>query len=111
MQSTTISLLTAEGAAAFTFSPAAGSRFDWLLCDLVEEPHHVLRRIVEPWLARRWCRRFVINLKFGRVDPIALLRELGGAESPFARHATGVRLLHLYHDREELTIVGEAAGA
>ena len=94
---------------AFKFSPEDGHRFDWLLCDLVEEPHHVLRRIVEPWLARQWCRRFVINLKFGRVDPIALLRELRGAESPFVRHARGVKLLHLYHDREEFTAVGETA--
>jgi len=92
---------------AFKFAPASGSRFDWLFCDLVEEPHHVLRHIVEPWLARRWCRRFVINLKFGRVDPIALLRELRGPDSPFVLHATNVRIQHLYHDREELTVMGE----
>jgi 23S rRNA (cytidine2498-2'-O)-methyltransferase len=97
---------------AFGFTPVAagdavGRRFDWLFCDLVEEPHHVLRRIVEPWLRGRWCRRFVINLKFGRVDPIALLRELRAPDSPFVRHARGVRLLHLYHDREEFTVAGE----
>lgn len=55
--------------------PAAGETFDWLFCDLVEEPHHVLQHIVEPWLTQRWCRRFVVNLKFGRVDAIALLAE------------------------------------
>ena len=92
---------------AFKFVPEPDARFDWLLCDLVEEPHHVLRQLVEPWLARRWCRRFVINLKFGRVDPIALLRELRAPDSPFVQHASGVRIHHLYHDREELTVVGE----
>jgi len=91
---------------AFRFAPAEGSHFDWLFCDLVEEPHHVLQHLVTPWLARAWCRRFVVNLKFGRVDPVALLRELRAPESPFVRHAPGFRVRHLYHDREEFTVVG-----
>ena len=94
---------------AFRFSPVSAHReqFDWLFCDMVEEPHHVLRDIVEPWLARGWCRCFVINLKFGRVDPIALLRELRSPASPFAMRAARTRISHLYHDREEFTVVGE----
>ena len=88
-----------------TKTPAIGA-FDWLLCDLVEEPHHVLRNIVEPWLAGGWCRHFVINLKFGRVDAIALLRELRAADSPFVARARVARIRHLFHDREELTVVG-----
>ena len=92
---------------AFAFVPQEREWFDWLFCDLVEEPHHVLRNIVEPWLRQRWCRRFVVNLKFGRVDPLALLRELQAAGSPFQAHAVETRIRHLYHDREELTIVGE----
>ncbi|HVS53991.1 MAG TPA: SAM-dependent methyltransferase [Opitutaceae bacterium] len=96
-----------EDAFKFTPAQAALEQFDWLFCDLVEEPHHVVRDIVAPWLARRWCRRFVINLKFGRVDAIALLRELRAADSPLACHAPAARIKHLYHDREELTLVGE----
>jgi 23S rRNA (cytidine2498-2'-O)-methyltransferase len=92
---------------AFRFQPPAGTAFDWLFCDMVEEPHHVMRNIVEPWLAGRWCRRFVINLKFGHVDALALLREIRAAGSPFVRHAAGLRIRHLYHDREEFTVVGE----
>ena len=92
---------------AFAFRPPEGAGFDWLFCDLVEDPHHVLQNIVTPWLGRRWCRSFVVNLKFGRVDVIALLRELRGAGSPFVAHTSGVRFQHLYHDREELTIAGE----
>ncbi len=93
---------------AFKFQPATGEGFDWLFCDLVEEPHHVMQNIVTPWLAHRWCRRFVINLKFGHVDPLGLLREVHAPGSPFADHAVGVRIRHLYHDREEFTLVGEA---
>lgn len=93
---------------AFRYAPADGG-VDWLFCDLVEEPHHVLQHIVGPWLARGWCRRFVVNLKFGRVDAIGLLRELAAAESPLAR-AQAVRVRHLFHDREEFTVVGETGG-
>jgi 23S rRNA (cytidine2498-2'-O)-methyltransferase len=94
---------------AFKYQPPAGKVLDWLFCDLVEEPHHVMQDLVTPWLERGWCRRFVINLKFGRVDPIALLGELRGPDSPFTRHAPGFRIRHLYHDREEFTVVGEVA--
>jgi 23S rRNA (cytidine2498-2'-O)-methyltransferase len=94
---------------AFKFRPAAGETFDWLFCDLVEEPHHVLQHLVEPWLAQRWCRRCVVNLKFGRVDAIALLRELHGPGSPFGAYAPGFQVRHLYHDREEFTVVGGLA--
>ena len=95
---------------AFKFIPRVGENFDWLFCDLVEEPHHVLQHIVAPWLAQGWCRRFVINFKIGRVDAVALLRELRAPDSPFAKHAPGFRIRHLYHDREEFTVVGEVTG-
>jgi 23S rRNA (cytidine2498-2'-O)-methyltransferase len=94
---------------AFGFSPGREATYDWLFCDMLEDPHKVLRSIAGPWLKEGWCRRFVINLKFGRVDPIALLAELRAADSPFAKHASGVRIVHLYHDREEFTVTGTAA--
>jgi len=92
---------------AFKFQPPPGEVFDWLFCDLVEEPHHVMQNIVAPWLANRWCRRFVINLKFGHVDSLALLDELRAPGSPLTTHAANLRIRHLYHDREEFTLVGE----
>jgi 23S rRNA (cytidine2498-2'-O)-methyltransferase len=91
---------------AFRFRADASQPFDWLFCDMVEEPRHVLQDIIEPWLDQGWCRHFVINLKFGRVDPVGLLRELQAANSSTMRHGTDVRIRHLYHDREELTVVG-----
>ena len=78
--------------------------------DLVEEPHHVMQNIVTPWLANGWCRRFVINLKFGHVDSLALLREIRADASPFVRHAVNLHIRHLYHDREEFTVTGVRAG-
>ncbi len=97
---------------AFHFAPTLVGleRFDWLFCDLVEEPHHVLQHIVAPWLERGWCRQFVLNFKFGRVDAVGLLRELKAEGSPLAR-VPGLRIRHLYHDREEFTVVGGGEGA
>lgn len=91
---------------AFRFSPADDRRFEWLFCDMVEEPHHVLRDIVQPWIERRWCRSFVVNLKFGRVDPIGLLRELSSPQSALRSLAPDMAIRHLFHDREEFTLVG-----
>jgi 23S rRNA (cytidine2498-2'-O)-methyltransferase len=91
---------------AFGFSPGKDNAYDWLFCDLLEDPDKVLRGIVEPWLSGGWCRRFVVNLKFGRVDPVALLGELRAAGSPLAKFAPGARIVHLYHDREEFTVMG-----
>jgi 23S rRNA (cytidine2498-2'-O)-methyltransferase len=95
---------------AFGFSPGKDAVYDWLFCDMLEDPKKVLQLIVRPWLSGRWCRRFIVNLKFGRVDPIALLADLRSPDSPFATHAAGVRIVHLYHDREEFTVTGTAAG-
>ena len=94
---------------AFGFRPAGGQAVDWLFCDLVEDPHHVIRNLITPWLENRWCRHFVVILKFGRADPIALLREVTRADSPFKRAAPDLRVRHLYHDREEFTLVGSLA--
>jgi 23S rRNA (cytidine2498-2'-O)-methyltransferase len=92
---------------AFRFTPVGGEIFDWMLCDLVDEPHHVMRDLMEPWLMRGWCRRFVTILKFGRVDPVKLLQELHAPDGLLQRQAERVRIRHLFHDREEFTLVGE----
>jgi 23S rRNA (cytidine2498-2'-O)-methyltransferase len=91
---------------AFGFSPGRSAVFDWLFCDMLEDPQKVVQSIVRPWLRGGWCRRFVVNLKFGRVDPIALLGNLRAPDSPFSTNASNVRIVHLYHDREEFTVTG-----
>lgn len=85
---------------AFKFVPPAPA--DWLFCDMVEDPDKVLGLLAR-WLEGRRCRRFVVNLKFGRLDPLPLLRR-ARALAPRCRL---LRARHLYHDREELTLVGE----
>jgi 23S rRNA (cytidine2498-2'-O)-methyltransferase len=91
---------------AFGFSPGRDAVYDWLFCDILEDPRKVLQSIARPWLSGGWCRRFVMNFKFGRVDPIEFLADLRGPDSPFVKHAPGFRIVQLYHDREELTVMG-----
>lgn len=91
---------------AFKFRPADGERFDWLFCDLVEEPHHVLD-LLHRWVAEKWCRRFVVNLKFGRTDAVALLDTVRRSSRSPARLCARLTVRHLFHDREEFTLVGE----
>lgn len=90
---------------AFKFRPAPGECFDWLFCDLVEEPHHVLD-LVRDWVAGGWCRRFVVNLKFGRTDAIALLDTVRRSSRSPARLCRTLAVRHLFHDREEFTLIG-----
>jgi 23S rRNA (cytidine2498-2'-O)-methyltransferase len=95
---------------AFGYRPPAGETSDWLFCDLVEEPHHVLENLVLPWLEEGRCRRFIVILKCGRADTAALLRDLRSPLSPLAALAPGFLVRHLYHDRDEITIMGRVAG-
>jgi 23S rRNA (cytidine2498-2'-O)-methyltransferase len=99
-------LIDHRRADAFGFSPGKDAVYDWLFCDMLEDPNKVLESVVAPWLNGGWCRRFIVNLKFGRVDPIALLSVLRSPQSPLATHAPGFRVSHLYHDREEFTVTG-----
>ncbi len=101
-------LIDHRHADAFGFSPGREATYDWLFSDLLEDPHKVLQSIVLPWLSGGWCRRFVINLKFGRVDPVALLVELrSSGSSLFSAHAGGVRVTHLFgRPRGEFTVTG-----
>ena len=90
---------------AFRFRPAAGQRQDWLFCDMVEDPKRVLD-LVTQWTRHRWCRHFVVNLKFGHADALALLDQVRrSSESPLRDCATA-HVRHLFHDREEFTLVG-----
>ena len=93
---------------AFRFKPAAGQRYDWLFCDMVEDPRRVAD-LVAQWTRGRWCRHFVVNLKFGHADALALLDHVRlSSESPL-RDCTVAHVRHLFHDREEFTLVGSLA--
>lgn len=84
---------------AFKFQ---ADKTDWLFCDMVEDPDKVIE-LIGRWLSRRLCRRFIVNLKFGRLDPLPLLRRAKALDA----YCSVMRARHLFHDREELTLVGQ----
>lgn len=88
---------------AFKFVPE--KPVDWLYCDMVEDPFRIAD-LLEQWLKAGRCRSFVVNLKFNREDPFRLL-DRARKLKPLCDI---LRLRHLYHDREELTVVGTAKG-
>lgn len=91
---------------AFKFRPKKDRRYDWLFCDMVVEPQHSLN-LLDKWIRNKWCKNFIVNLKFGWSDPLELIRMI--RKTDFYKHAlcTHFRIRHLNHDREEITLIGE----
>jgi 23S rRNA (cytidine2498-2'-O)-methyltransferase len=88
---------------AFKFRPQRPA--DWLFCDLLDDPRKVLG-LLRLWAQSRWCDRFIVNLKFGRIDPLLLLQEAFSPRAGIAPRCALLRARHLYPDREELTLAG-----
>jgi 23S rRNA (cytidine2498-2'-O)-methyltransferase len=79
---------------AFALDPRALGPIDWLFSDVVCYPARLLR-LVERWLEADTCGRFVCTLKFQGATDHETAR-------PFAA-IPGSRLLHLHHNKHELT--------
>jgi len=88
---------------AFKFNPP--NDFDWLFCDIVEHPNMVIK-LLEKWVEHNRCRYFIVNLKFGRVRPLELLESLTKSSSVIRKRCISLKIRHLFHDREELTVMG-----
>ncbi|MEK7858117.1 MAG: SAM-dependent methyltransferase [Elusimicrobiota bacterium] len=96
-------LISARPEDAFKFIPA--ERADWLFCDMIEDPQRVFD-LLRHWVEERWCGKFIVNLKYGRHDPLPLIREVLSGKGGVAPLCSVLRVRHLFHDREELTVVG-----
>jgi 23S rRNA (cytidine2498-2'-O)-methyltransferase len=81
---------------AFGLEPAAVGDVDWLCCDVICYPARLLG-LIRRWLDAGRARRFVCTVKFqGETDhaTVAALAAIPGA-----------RLVHLFHNRHELTFL------
>ncbi|AXR06127.1 23S rRNA (cytidine(2498)-2'-O)-methyltransferase RlmM [Salinimonas sediminis] len=89
----------------FTYRPQFG-RVDLLVCDMIEQPDRVAR-LMGDWLVNRWAEHAIFNLKLpmkkryetvtqAMADLTARLQKL---DDSFV-----IRLRHLYHDRDEITV-------
>ncbi|MBF0569624.1 MAG: rRNA methyltransferase [Candidatus Omnitrophica bacterium] len=91
---------------ALTYQHAGPAPVDWLLCDVLEKPEMIVE-LLRKWLGRKWCRYFIVNLKVGRRDPIALIEEIRDGKTGLLPYCRLLSMRQLYHDREEITLMGE----
>jgi 23S rRNA (cytidine2498-2'-O)-methyltransferase len=76
---------------------------DWMVCDMVEQPSRVARRMGQ-WLREGWCRYTIFNLKLPMKKRwLETQRSLAMFEEE-AGLPLFVRARQLYHDREEITV-------
>jgi 23S rRNA (cytidine2498-2'-O)-methyltransferase len=86
--------ITHRRESAFALEPQRLGNIDWLFCDVACYPVRLLT-LVEKWLAAGICPRFVCTVKFQ-----------GSTDHETARRFAaipGSRLLHLHHNKHELT--------
>jgi len=81
---------------AFGLRPQHLERVDWLCCDVACYPHKLLE-LVRRWLDADEARNFVCTIKFQGATDFA-------TQEAFAA-IPGSRLLHLHHNKHELTWV------
>lgn len=86
--------VTVRQESAFGLGPAAVGPVDWLFSDVICYPERLLR-LVERWRDSGLARRFVCTLKF----------QAGTDHATACRFAEipGSRLVHLHHNKHELT--------
>jgi hypothetical protein len=88
------------------FRPPPGwERTDWLACDMLVPPG-VTFGLLKRWLGEEGApRRFVVNVKLPQEHPDPVLEPL----ETFLRGVRGLRfrIRQLYHDRREVTVMGE----
>lgn len=76
---------------------------DWMVCDMVETPSKVARRMAQ-WFANGWCQNAIFNLKLPmkkRWEETALCLQLFEQQ---CQKPMLIRAKQLYHDREEITV-------
>lgn len=86
---------------AFLYNP--DKPVDWLFCDMVEDPFRVVK-LVKTWLKRKLCKYAIINCKYGHADPFRILTVINSNDG-FMNLAQNVICRHLYHDRDEFTVM------
>jgi 23S rRNA (cytidine2498-2'-O)-methyltransferase len=83
-------------------------RVDWLVCDMVAQPHRIVG-LVGQWLERGDCRHALCNLKLPMKQRWPTVRghlaSLAAALPPEGRW----RAKQLYHDRDEITVFASRA--
>ncbi|MBI3723609.1 hypothetical protein HY251_06605 [bacterium] len=86
---------------AFSWEPE--ERLDWLLCDAIAAPEKTIS-LLDRWLERDWCRRFVVNVKFKGNESYGAVEKLRAVLS--RRGVVRARVKQLGSDKNEVTCLG-----
>ncbi len=81
---------------AFGLDPRMAGPVDWLCSDVICYPERLLS-MVERWMEQGECRRFVCTIKFQGETDFAIMDRF--------RAVPDSRLMHLHHNKHELTWV------
>lgn len=81
---------------------------DWLVADMLVPPARATD-MLRAWLQGPSMRRWVINIKLPQGPPLAALRPLQQLLAQHNEFRSSFR--HLYHDREEITLLGQGTPA
>lgn len=84
--------------------PAGAPPVDWLVADMLVAPGRVVS-LLRHWLKGPSMLRFVVNMKLPEGSPMAAIRPLQDMMAHHTEFRTSIR--HLYHDREEITVMGQ----
>ena len=87
-------LVTFKKGDAFKFNPKDNPEIDWVFSDLICYPEKLYEFLL-PWLADSKPRNFVLTIKFQGENPYAILNQF--------QSITGSQILHLYHNKHEVT--------
>jgi len=90
---------------AFRFEPAPAP-VDWLLCDVIAFPERTIE-LLDRWLARGLCRRFVATVKFRGADDYAKLEEV---KRVLERRGAEFVVRQILENKNEVTALGAARG-
>ena len=97
--------LTHLRANGMSFKPPPGwTPVDWLVSDMLVSPGQSLG-LLRRWLPQGWARRIVVNIKLPQREPLAALQPI--QEFLAGQHGLRFQIRQLYHDRREVTLLGE----
>ncbi len=85
---------------AFALEPTSVGRIDWLFSDVICYPERLLK-LVQRWLAGGHAANFVCTIKFQGETDHPIIEQF--------RQIPGSQLIHLYHNKHELTWINLAA--
>jgi 23S rRNA C2498 (ribose-2'-O)-methylase RlmM len=86
---------------AFEWEPPHA--MDWLFCDVITDPEKTIG-LLDRWLEKKWCKRFVVNVKFKPGSDYGQVAKLRAVLA--RRGVVRARVKQLGADKNEVTAVG-----